>query len=174
MPPNSTPKYWHIMYDKCRNVYRFAEILTNWLNSPPWRTQRKGVLRHCTERGFWNRQTDSPEKYFLLKMNFVRKEGLYIIHNSRRENKGLVFTKLKMHLQIISYLWQTTLVQTEKHSSQTYLNGLLFEKTKMMQTQHRFGRKKLRLQRNYVVVIPHPTTMENCRRQSTVCRDDIV
>ena len=99
-----TPKYWHIMYDKYRNVYyRFAEMPYKLApNESPY-DEPKGkefsviVLNKDFEI---IGETRFPGKKYFYKMSFVGKEGLYISENNLEnpqfdENK-LVFTCFKI------------------------------------------------------------------------------
>ena len=99
-----TPKYWHIMYDKYRNVYyRFAEMPYKLApNESPY-DEPKGkefsviVLNEDFEI---IGETRFPGKKYFYKMSFVGKEGLYISENNLEnpqfdENK-LVFTCFKI------------------------------------------------------------------------------
>ena len=99
-----TPKYWHIMYDKYRNVYyRFAEMPYKLApNESPY-DEPKGkefsviVLNKDFEI---IGETRFPGKKYFYKMSFVGREGLYISENNLEnpqfdENK-LVFTCFKI------------------------------------------------------------------------------
>ena len=99
-----TPKYWHIMYDKYRNVYyRFAEMPYKLApNESPY-DEPKGkefsviVLNEDFEI---IGETKFPGKKYFYKMSFVGREGLYISENNLEnpqfdENK-LVFTCFKI------------------------------------------------------------------------------
>ena len=99
-----TPKYWHIMYDKYRDVYyRFAEMPYKLApNESPY-DEPKGkefsviVLNKDFEI---IGETRFPGKKYFYKMSFVGKEGLYISENNLEnpqfdENK-LVFTCFKI------------------------------------------------------------------------------
>ena len=99
-----TPKYWHIMYDKYRDVYyRFAEMPYKLApNESPY-DEPKGkefsviVLNEDFEI---IGETKFPGKKYFYKMSFVGKEGLYISENNLEnpqfdENK-LVFTCFKI------------------------------------------------------------------------------
>ena len=80
-----TPKYWHIMYDKYRDVYyRFAEMPYKLApNESPY-DEPKGkefsviVLNEDFEI---IGETKFPGKKYFYKMSFVGKEGLYISEN---------------------------------------------------------------------------------------------
>jgi len=99
-----TPKYWHIMYDKYRDVYyRFAEMPYKLApNESPY-DEPKGkefsviVLNEDFEI---IGETKFPGKKYFYKMSFVGREGLYISENNLEnpqfdENK-LVFTCFKI------------------------------------------------------------------------------
>ena len=99
-----TPKYWHIMYDKYRDVYyRFAEMPYKLApNESPY-DEPKGkefsviVLNEDFEI---IGETKFPGKKYFYKMSFVGREGLYISENNLEnpqfdENK-LVLTGFKI------------------------------------------------------------------------------
>ena len=101
---NENPRYWHIMYDKYRNVYyRFAEMPYKLApNESPY-DEPKGkefsviVLNKDFEI---IGETRFPGKKYFYKMSFVGREGLYISENNLEnpqfdENK-LVFTCFKI------------------------------------------------------------------------------
>ena len=106
---NENPRYWHIMYDKYRNVYyRFAEMPYKLASNESPYDEPKGkefsviVLNADFEI---IGETKFPGKKYFYKMSFVGKEGLYISENNLAnpqfdENK-LVFTcfKIKGHLK---------------------------------------------------------------------------
>lgn len=99
-----TPKYWHIMYDKYRNVYyRFAEMPYKLASNESPYDEPKGkefsviVLNADFEI---IGETKFPGKKYFYKMSFVGREGLYISENNLEnpqfdENK-LVFTCFKI------------------------------------------------------------------------------
>ena len=79
---NENPRYWHIMYDKYRNVYyRFAEM--------PYKLAPN-------ESSY---ETPKGKEYF-YKMSFVGREGLYIsennLENQQFDENKLVFTCFKI------------------------------------------------------------------------------
>ena len=99
-----TPKYWHIMYDKYRNVYyRFAEMPYKLASNESPYDEPKGkefsviVLNKDFEI---IGETRFPGKKYFYKKSFVGREGLYISENNLEnpqfdENK-LVFTCFKI------------------------------------------------------------------------------
>ena len=101
---NENPRYWHIMYDKYRNVYyRFAEMPYKLASNESPYDEPKGkefsviVLNADFEI---IGETKFPGKKYFYKMSFVGKEGLYISENNLAnpqfdENK-LVFTCFKI------------------------------------------------------------------------------
>ena len=98
------PMYWHIMYDKYRDVYyRFAEMPYKLASNESPYDEPKGkefsiiVLNADFEI---IGETKFPGKKYFYKMSFVGKEGLYISENNLAnpqfdENK-LVFTCFKI------------------------------------------------------------------------------
>ena len=101
---NENPRYWHIMYDKYRNVYyRFAEMPYKLASNESPYDEPKGkefsviVLNADFEI---IGETKFPGKKYFYKMSFVGREGLYISENNLEnpqfdENK-LVFTCFKI------------------------------------------------------------------------------
>ena len=98
------PMYWHIMYDKYRDVYyRFAEMPYKLASNESPYDEPKGkefsiiVLNADFEI---IGETKFPGKKYFYKMSFVGREGLYISENNLEnpqfdENK-LVFTCFKI------------------------------------------------------------------------------
>ena len=101
---NENPRYWHIMYDKYRNVYyRFAEMPYKLASNESPYDEPKGkefsviVLNADFEI---IGETKFPGKKYFYKKSFVGREGLYISENNLEnpqfdENK-LVFTCFKI------------------------------------------------------------------------------
>ena len=99
-----TPKYWHIMYDKYRNVYyRFAEMPYKLApNESPYDEPKGKEFSVIVLNADFEiiGETRFPGKKYFYKMSFVGKEGLYISENNLEnpqfdENK-LVFTCFKI------------------------------------------------------------------------------
>ena len=99
-----TPKYWHIMYDKYRNVYyRFAEMPYKLApNESPYDEPKGKEFSVIVLNADFEiiGETRFPGKKYFYKMSFVGREGLYISENNLEnpqfdENK-LVFTCFKI------------------------------------------------------------------------------
>ena len=99
-----TPKYWHIMYDKYRNVYyRFAEMPYKLApNESPYDEPKGKEFSVIVLNADFEiiGETKFPGKKYFYKMSFVGREGLYISENNLEnpqfdENK-LVFTCFKI------------------------------------------------------------------------------
>ena len=99
-----TPKYWHIMYDKYRDVYyRFAEMPYKLApNESPYDEPKGKEFSVIVLNADFEiiGETKFPGKKYFYKMSFVGREGLYISENNLEnpqfdENK-LVFTCFKI------------------------------------------------------------------------------
>ena len=98
------PMYWHIMYDKYRNVYyRFAEMPYKLApNESPYDEPKGKEFSVIVLNADFEiiGETKFPGKKYFYKMSFVGREGLYISENNLEnpqfdENK-LVFTIFKI------------------------------------------------------------------------------
>ena len=128
-----TPKYWHIMYDKYRNVYyRFAEMPYKLASNESPYDEPKGkefsviVLNADFEI---IGETKFPGKKYFYKMSFVGREGLYISENNLAnpqfdENK-LVFTCFKIKKSTLTSNAKrkqfATMIKTGNTMNKTYL-----------------------------------------------------
>lgn len=101
---NENPRYWHIMYDKYRNVYyRFAEMPYKLApNESPYDEPKGKEFSVIVLNADFEiiGETRFPGKKYFYKMSFVGREGLYISENNLEnpqfdENK-LVFTCFKI------------------------------------------------------------------------------
>ena len=99
-----TPKYWHIMYDKYRDVYyRFAEMPYKLApNESPYDAPKGKEFSVIVLNEDFEiiGETKFPGKKYFYKMSFVGRDGLYISENNLEnpqfdENK-LVFTCFKI------------------------------------------------------------------------------
>lgn len=101
---NENPRYWHIMYDKYRNVYyRFAEMPYKLApNESPYDEPKGKEFSVIVLNADFEiiGETKFPGKKYFYKKSFVGREGLYISENNLEnpqfdENK-LVFTCFKI------------------------------------------------------------------------------
>lgn len=105
-----TPKYWHIMYDKYRNVYyRFAEMPYKLASNESPYDEPKGkefsVIVLNADFEIIGETKFPGKKYFYKRVLWEGKDCIYPrtiwkIRNSTRTSWCLPALKLKMHLQI--------------------------------------------------------------------------